>query len=299
MRAAAGDADLVLLVGGEFFEEVWYVEDAPFPEGAPVIQIDPSARNLGRNHRLDCGLFADPKLALAALAEALDAGAHDTYRAGAAARMESIRARKERETVAQRARVERASPGNRPMSAARAMHELARAAPEGVAVAREAITADSDLSRSFDFRVPGDAIGSRGGGIGQGLPTGIGLKLAQPGRPVLCVSGDGSSLYTIQALWTAAHHRIPVVFVILNNRVYRILKYNMNRFRAVAKVEGRAGSYRHLDLTDPDIDYVSVARGFGVEGRRVAEPEEVADAVTEAFASGAPRLLEFVVDGTV
>ena len=299
VRAAAGDADLVLLVGGEFFEEVWYVEDAPFPEGAPVIQIDPSARNLGRNHRLDCGLFADPKLALAALAEALDAGADGTYRAGAAARMESIRARKERETVAQRARVERASPGNRPMSAARAMHELARAAPEGVAVAREAITADSDLSRSFDFRVPGDAIGSRGGGIGQGLPTGIGLKLAQPGRPVLCVSGDGSSLYTIQALWTAAHHRIPVVFVILNNRVYRILKYNMNRFRAVAKVEGRAGSYRHLDLTDPDIDYVSVARGFGVEGRRVAEPEEVGAAVREAFASGAPRLIELVVDGSV
>ena len=218
---------------------------------------------------------------------------------GRAARMESIRARKEHETVAQRARVERAAPGNRPMSAARAMHELARAAPEGVAVAREAITADSDLSRSFDFRVPGDAIGSRGGGIGQGLPTGIGLKLAQPERPVLCVSGDGSSLYTIQALWTAAHHRIPVVFVILNNRVYRILKYNMNRFRSVAKVEGRAGSYRHLDLTDPDIDYVAVARGFGVEGRRVADPGEVGTAVREAFASGAPRLIELVVDGAV
>ena len=107
---------------------------------------------------------------------------------------------------------------------------------------------------------------------------------------MLCVSGDGSALYTIQALWTAAHHRVPVVFVILNNRVYRILKYNMNRFRAVAGVEGRAGSYRHLDLTDPDIDYVSVARGFGVEGRRVAEPGELGPAVREAFASGAPRL---------
>ena len=278
---------------------MWYVEDAPFPEGAPVIQIDPSARNLGRNHRLDCGLFADPKLALAALGAAIEAGADDAYRAGAAARMERIRGRKEEEARAQRGRAERPSPGNRPMSAARAMHELARAAPEGVAVAREAITAGPDLVRSFDFRAPGDAVGSRGGGIGQGLPTGIGLKLARPERPVLCVSGDGSALYTIQALWTAAHHRIPVVFVIVNNRVYRILKYNMNRFRAVAGVEGRAGSYRHLDLTDPDIDYVSVARGFGVEGRRVAAPEEIGPAVEEAFASGAPRLIELVVDGSV
>ena len=299
VRAAVGDADLVLLVGGEFFEEVWYVEDAPFPEGAPVIQIDPSARNLGRNHRLDCGLFADPKLALAALDTALEAGADDAYRAGAAARMERIRGRKEEEARADRARAERPAPGNRPMSAAQAMHELARAAPAGVAVAREAITAGRDLVRSFGFRAPGDAIGSRGGGIGQGLPTGIGLKLARPERPVLCVSGDGSALYTIQALWTAAHHRVPVVFVIVNNRVYRILKYNMNRFRAVAGVEGRAGSYRHLDLTDPDVDYVSVARGFGVEGRRVSAPEEIGPAVEEAFASGAPRLLELVVDGSV
>ena len=299
VRAATGDADLVLLVGGEFFEEVWYVEDAPFPEGAPVIQIDSSARNLGRNHRLDCGLFADPKLALVALLAALDGGADEAYRAGAAARMERLRARKEAEVEAHRARAERPSPGNRPMSAARAMLELARAAPEGVAVAREAITAGQDLVRSFDFRAPGDAIGSRGGGIGQGLPSGIGLKLAFPKRPVLCVSGDGSALYTIQALWTAAHHRIPVVFVIINNRVYRILKYNMNRFRAIAGVEGRGGSYRHLDLTDPDIDYVSVARGFGVEARRVTAPEDIGPAVKEAFASGAPYLLELVIDGTV
>ena len=113
------------------------------------------------------------------------------------------------------------------------------------------------------------------------------------------LSGDGSALYTIQALWTAAHHRIPVVFVILNNRVYRILKYNMNRFRAIVEVKDRAGSYRHLDLTDPDIDYVSVAQGFGVDGRRVSAPEEVGPAVEEAFASGSPRLLELVIDGTV
>ena len=89
------------------------------------------------------------------------------------------------------------------------------------------------------------------------------------------------------------------MFVIINNRVYRILKYNMNRFRAIAEVEGRAGSYRHLDLTDPDIDYVSVAQGFGVEGRRVTAPEEIGPAVEAAFATGAPYLLDLVIDGSV
>ena len=87
--------------------------------------------------------------------------------------------------------------------------------------------------------------------------------------------------------------------MILNNRVYPILRYNMNRFRAIAEVEGRTGSYRHLDLTDPDIDCVSVAQGFGVEGRRVTAPEDVGPAVEEAFATGAPYLLDLVIDGTV
>ena len=272
VRAAVGDADLVLLVGGEFFEEVWYVEDAPFPEGAPVIQIDSSARNLGRNHRLDCGLFADPKLALGALLAALEEGADDPYRAGAAARMERIRARKEAEDEA----IGSAPSGPRPGTGRcppRAMHERGPRPTGWRSPARRSPRAGTSSAASSS-RPPGTQSAPEGGGIGQGLPTGIGLKLARPERPVLCVSGDGSALYTIQALWTAAHHRIPVVFVILNNRVYPILKYNMNRFRAIAEVEGRAGSYRHLDLTDPDIDYVSVAQGFGVEARRVTAPED-------------------------
>ena len=94
------------------------------------------------------------------------------------------------------------------------------------------------------------------------------MKLALPDRPVLAVSGDGSSLYTIQALWSAAHHKLPVVFVILNNRTYRILKINMNRYRSWAGLGGER-AYRHLDLTDPNIDYVSIAKGFGLEAVKV------------------------------
>jgi benzoylformate decarboxylase len=297
IRDLTADADAILLVGGEFFEEVWYVDTAPFPAGAAVLQIDGAPSGLGRNHRLDVGLLGDPKLALAGLLAEIDARADDAFSAAAAGRCERLRARKESERASHRARVERTA-GNRPLSTAKLMDELERAAPSGVAVSREAITAENDLNRAFSFEGAGDYLGSRGGGIGQGLPSAIGMKLAQPHRPVLCVSGDGSSLYTIQALWTAAHHRIPVVFVILNNRVYRILKYNMNRFRQVAGTAERGG-YPHLDLTDPDLDYVSLARGFGLEAERIVEAEAIGPAVERAFASGEPRLLEVVVDGSV
>ena len=124
------------------------------------------------------------------------------------------------------------------------------------------------------------------------------MKLAYPYRPVLCISGDGSSLYTIQALWSAAHHKIPVVFVILNNQVYRVLKYNMNRYRTEAGITHRQG-YPHLDLSDPAMDFVALARGFGLTAERIVEPGEVSAAITRAFASGEPYLLDVAVDGKV
>ena len=297
IRAIAGDADAVLLVGGEFFEEVWYVDTAPFADGAKVLQIDHGARNLGRNHRLDCGLFGDPKLTLAALNEIIGERATLAFKDAAATCGAGFQARKNKEQASHQARIEKTA-GNRPMSTARLMDEIWRALPPGAAVAREAITADNDINRTFEFSNPGDYIASRGGGIGQGLPSAIGTKLANLDRPVLCLSGDGSSLYTIQALWTASHHRIPVVFVIINNQVYRVLKYNMNRFRVEAKVTDRSG-YPHLDLTDPAMDFVSIAAGFGVTAKRISDPAEVGPAISEAFASGEPYLLDMVVDGSV
>lgn len=293
-RERLAGADLVLLVGGDFFEEVWYVDVDPFPEGARRIQIDAAPERLGRNYRVDCGLVADPRRALEALARAIEDAADETFADAARARASALEAQKREEREAQRARA-RAEAGNRPMSPARLMAELAAAVPAGTAVAAEVITATTDLLRTFDFRAPGDYLSARGGGIGQGLPSAVGMKLAAPGRPVLGLSADGSALYTVQALWTAAHHDIPVVFVIVNNRSYRILKLNMDRYRREAGIDPGRG-YPHLDLERPAVDFASLARGFGVEAERIEAPEAVAPAVRAAFDSGRPWLLDVQVE---
>ena len=95
----------------------------------------------------------------------------------------------------------------------------------------ETITANLDLFKTFTFTGPGDYYSGRGGGIGQGVAGAIGVAVAEPKRPILCLSGDGSSMYSIQALWTAAHHDLPIVFVILANREYRVLKHNIDAYR--------------------------------------------------------------------
>ncbi|MCH7483652.1 MAG: thiamine pyrophosphate-binding protein, partial [Chloroflexi bacterium] len=108
--------------------------------------------------------------------------------------------------------------------------------------------------------------------------------------------GDGSALYTIQALWTAAHHRIPVTWVIANNRSYRILKLNMLDYLG----EGAAGrEFVAMDMTEPALDFAQIAASFGVKGVRIEHPDEIGDALREAQGSGEPRLLDIVIDGDV
>jgi benzoylformate decarboxylase len=179
------------------------------------------------------------------------------------------------------------------MTPACVMHELRDALPPNVVVVGEVNTGRADLLFTLSLERSGDYYGSRGGGIGQGLPGALGVHLAHPDRPLVAISGDGSSLYSIQALWTAAHYRLPVVFIILNNRSYHIVKRNMDRYRRFFGGSERQ-TYPFMDLVDPDIDYVQVSRGFGVPARRVVEPEQVGPAVQAAFKSGGPYLIELL-----
>jgi benzoylformate decarboxylase len=297
IRQTLGGADTVLLVGGEFFEEVWHTQGSPFPDGAAVIQIDAAPSRLARNFPLTVGLVADPKAALQALGLAVAAKATSAFTARVQAARADLAQLKAQEWEKQQARIAQGAQ-KRPMAPARLMLELRNALPPGAIVVQEAITAAVDLYRTIPANGPTDFYGPRGGGIGQGLPSAIGVKLAHPQRPVLAISGDGSSLYTIQALWSAAHHKLPVVFVILNNRAYRILKINMNRYRRDFGTGGER-AHPHMDLTDPTLGYVDLARGFGLEGRTVSDPAEIGPALKAAFASGKPYLLDVQVDGTV
>jgi benzoylformate decarboxylase len=297
IRQSLGNVDTVLLVGGEFFEEVWFAPGSPFPDNAVLIQIEAAPRLMAHNYPVNVGLLADPKLALAALHAAISRKADDRFRA----RSEAGRKKQlELKTADVERQAARAKQGweKLPMGTARLMLEIKAALPGDAIIVQESITATPDLTRTVFFSRPDDFFGPRGGGIGQGLPSAIGVKLAHPGRPVVCLSGDGSSLYTIQALWSAAHHKIPVVFIILHNRVYRILKLNMNRYRKDFGVGGER-PHPHMDLTDPEMDFVAIAQGFGVQAQRIERPEQVGPALKAALASGKPVLLDVMVDGTV
>jgi benzoylformate decarboxylase len=281
--------DLVLLIGGPFFEEVWYAPGSPFPAGCKVVQIEAAPSRLAYNFAVDAGIVADVGAALKALEAAV------TKVDGAAKRNEALKAQKDAEDAAQKARVEKAW-SRSPTSMARCMAEIMAGAPKDVVVVDETITANLDLFKTFTFKAASDYFSGRGGGIGQGVAGALGVAVAELKRPILCLSGDGSSMYSIQALWTAAHHDLPIVFVILANREYRVLKHNIDAYRMRFEVKSNK-PYAHMDLTGPVLGFVDMARGMGIAGTHISKADDIKAAVAAAFASGKPHLLEIEIEG--
>ena len=295
IRKTLEGADAVLLVGGPFFEEVWFSPGSPFPDDAAVIHVEASSQRLAYNHGVTVGLIGDPKATLAALRGEVIGRASAGFREEAARRNQALKSLKDGDAAAQRARAQKRW-DNTPISMPRLMADIALALPADAIVVDEAITASPDLARTLAFSKPGDYFGARGGGIGQALPGALGVKVACPDRPVVAISGDGSSMYSIQALWTAAHHALAIVFVILNNGEYRILKHNMDVYRQ------RFGAkpdrpYLHMDLGQPRLGFLDLARGLGLSAERITTPGELTGALSRAVAADRPHLIEVVIEG--
>ncbi|MEE8394858.1 MAG: thiamine pyrophosphate-binding protein [bacterium] len=297
IRRRLGNPDTILLVGGDFFEELWHAPGSPFPEGAALIQMEESPAKLARNFSIEAALLAHPKPGLEGLHRALGETIDDEFRRAAAQRNQQLAKEKEEEKAKQKKRADQLW-DNIPIAPSRLMAEIQSVITPDTVIVNESITASADLKRTIRFEGQGNYYGTRGGGIGQAMPGGIGAKLAHPDQPVLALSGDGSAMYTIQALWSAAHHRIPVVYIILHNRSYRILKINMNVYRQRFGLGGER-AYPHMDLTDPDLDFVGIARGFGLQAQQIEDPNQIAPALKKALASGQPWLLDVLTDGTV
>lgn len=295
IRKALDGADVVLMIGGAFFDDVWYAPGTPFPDGARIAQIETAPATLAHKLPVEIGLTGHLPDTLRRIGLALAGNARDGEKTAATARYTQLQDQKAADTAAQRDRAAR-SWDRRPASMARGMAEIAQAMPQDTIVVDESITASIDLARSLDLAGVGSYFGARGGGIGQGVAGALGVKIAQPDRPVLAISGDGSAMYSIQSLWTAAHHDLPIVYVILANREYRVLKHNLDAFRQWFDA-GSNHPYVTMDLNGPALDFVHLAQGMGVSAERIEDPDALGDALRRAFDSGKPCLIELAVEG--
>jgi benzoylformate decarboxylase len=296
VRATLEGCDALLVVGAPLFRLIFPdAERSPLPAGCTVMQIDIDAWEIGKNVTPAIAVQADPKAALAELAEQVRRLRTPAQASTAEARALAIGER----TRAQRARYwedAKKTWDRAPIAASRLMHEIRHAIPDDAMVFAEAITNAPHLAAALSPTAPGRMMRSRGGGIGPGLPGTLGAQLAQPARQIVGVCSDGAAMYSITALWTAAHHRIPAKFVMLNNASYRILKLNMVEYLGQA---ARGRQFVAMDLTDPELRFDRMAESMGVPAQRVDKPDQVAGALKDALAHDGPYLVDVVMESPV
>ena len=292
------NADVVLAVGTDVFASFLYV-DVPFlnPD-TKLIHMDSNYWEIEKSYPTEVGIMADPAAGMADLAVSLESNMTGGQREAAATRAATLAAARERDAERYQERIA-ATWNNSPMPVERMMHELADAVPPNTIIADEAVTSRPAVNRAFDFEKPGDIYGIRGGALGWAMPGALGVKLAHPDRPVLAVVGDGASMYTVQALWTASRYNIPVVYAICNNQAYRILKVNMEVYlRDMLDDRERASDYVGMDFANR-LDLAMMAQAMGVHGERVDDPTEIGPAIQRAFDSGKPALLDITISGAL
>jgi benzoylformate decarboxylase len=292
IRKTLEQYDVLFSVGGDLFTLSLPSDIEPIPHGLTLIHLDTDPWELGKNYPPQVAILGDPKTTLpditASLRERMSSGA----RGAARERLDAAKAATlaEREALKARARELAKQTPVQPLSLLNAIGETL---PKDAVVIDETISSGAGIRSLIRSEDPQSFYGLRGGGIGWGLPAALGVKLALPERPVVALVGDGSAMYTCQALWTAAHDRIAAVFVIFNNSSYRILKQRLVAQRGLA---AQADRFVGMELTDPAIDYVGLARSLGVAAERATSVHDVTDLVTKGLKSHAPLLIDIPVD---
>jgi len=292
IRKILDQYDVLFSVGGDLLTLSLPSDIEPMPAGLTLIHLDNDPWELGKNYPPKVAILGDPKTTLPDIAAAVRARMTTGARGAARQRLAAAKAATlaEREALKAKARA---------LAAATPVQPLALLAAIGDMLPKDAVVIDETISSGVGIRSlmrsddPQSFFGLRGGGIGWGLPAALGVKLALPQRPVVALVGDGSAMYTCQALWTAAHERIAAVFVIFNNASYRILKQRLHAQRGLAAQVDR---FVGMELVDPAIDYVGLARSLGVAAERATTVRDATDLIANGIKSNAPLLIDVPTD---
>jgi benzoylformate decarboxylase len=292
VRKAFDNADAVLVVGASMFTWFLQAEGSAIPPALPLVQVGDDAWEIGKSHRISLGIVADVSATIRALDERLAARMSEAQQTAARARVAELGKTRAGLVEQTRAAAE-ADAAKTPITQAFLMHTLAGLMPADAIVVDESASSLGHVLRYLPCATPDSFFSSKTGTLGWAMGAALGVQLAYPTRKVVATIGDGSVMYAPQALWTAARYKLPVTYVVPNNRSYAILKAGMLGFGLPS---AKKGIFPGMDLIDPAIDYVGLARSMGVRAERVAKPSELRDVLAACLAHPGPSLVDVEID---
>ena len=294
VRAALSPYDLMIVLGADPIRMSVWSEVDPMPEGLAMIQIGLNDWDLAKNYAAEMAVRADVRETLRALTPVL------AKKGGAALKEraeKSLAALKDINWTAKRKKLVgtiegKAHVAGKPINPDYMTLRLVEALPKDAVVVNESLTSGRHLNSLLPYRDRFCYHGLASGGIGWAVPATVGISMAQKDRPTICFVGDGSAMYSIQAIWTAAHHKLPITYVICNNGGYRIIKQRLKAFHGNDQFVG-------MDFVEPAIDFVGLARSMGLQAERISDPAALEPAFRKATSTPATKLIEVMVEGHV
>jgi benzoylformate decarboxylase len=285
VRSLLEPYDLLVCLGADLLRMSVYSPVEPLPDGLPVVHVSERSHELGKNYRTDLAVHANVKETLKALLPLLKDLPRDNPRLAELKKSNWSAQRNQLRVQALR------QADTSPIDPHFLSMRFSEALPSEAVVVDEGLVSTFSLPKFLSLRDTRSYYGLASGGLGFAVPGAVGIGLALKGRPVAAIVGDGSAMYGIQGLWTAAHEGLPITYVIANNRGYRIIK---ERLVAMRKTDVFTG----MDIREPDIDFVALGTSLGLKSTRITDPHDIAAALRAAFASGGPSLIDVrVADG--
>jgi benzoylformate decarboxylase len=277
--------DVVFCLGADLLRMSVYSPIDPLPPQAKVAHLSERSWELAKNHATEWAGCAHVQETLLALLPLLKQRQTAAQRAQAQSRTQQAQTHNWTQQRAQAMQAAQVQADARPMQASLLCQALAQHVPAHAIVLEEALTSSQSLPLMLRQSHPYAFYGLASGGLGFGIPGAVGMSLAQPQRPVVALVGDGSAMYGIQGLWTAAHLKLPITYVIAQNQGYRIIKERLVSMQGCDQFIG-------MDMNDPVIDYMQLARSMGLTATRVTDPTDLPAALKQAIDSGGPNLIE-------
>lgn len=283
--------DAIFALGGKSLITILYSAGPIIPASCAVYQMSTDVRDLGRTYQTLLSVVGDIKASLGAMQPFLEAATAPRAEAYAALCRQAAQDQAARRLVlAARAASEWDAPVITPLVAAQ---EAARAIGPDIHIVDEAIATALHLRGFLNSQSSTQYSFLRGGALGWGMPAAVGCSLGLGREPVVSLVGDGAALYSPQAMWTAAHEKLPVTFVIMNNREYNILKNFLKGQENYLST--RSNRFIAMDIVEPAIDYVLMAESMGLPARRIERAADIAPAIAAGIASGQPNVVEIII----
>jgi benzoylformate decarboxylase len=288
VRKTLDPFDLVLCLGADLLRMSVYSPVEPLPNHSRVLHLSERSWELGKNYRTELALQANVCETLSVLLPLLRSRIDTKYKEQAQIRAKALEQQNWAVTRNKLTTQVLMQSSMRPMSASTFVMHITNQLTPDVIVVEEALTSTQSLPQYLHQHYPDSFFGLASGGLGFAIPGAVGVSMAKPGRPVVAIVGDGSAMYGIQGLWSAAHFKLPITYVIANNKGYRIIKERLVSMQGSDRFIG-------MDMNDPAINYCQLAQSMGMGSIKVSDPADLDAALKAGIQSGKPNLIEVVV----